>query len=89
MVVKMSNISISAFLSQIGGGEQHYDKILLSTNVLANLTGNTPSTIATWRCTKQVQIPYIKIGKTVRYRLSDVLKWLKENEIGGCNHEAQ
>ena len=64
------------------GSSQHYDKVLLSTEQLADLTGNKKSTLITWRCTKTVQIPYIKIGKTVRYRLSDVLSWLKKNEVG-------
>ena len=55
---------------------QHYDKVLLTTTDVADITGNTVSTIATWRCTRKVNIPYIKIGKTVRYRLSDVLAFI-------------
>lgn len=58
--------------------EKHYDKVLLTTSEVADITGNTVSTIATWRCTRKVNIPYIKIGKTVRYRLSDVMKFLDE-----------
>ena len=57
---------------------EHYDKILLTTPEVSQITGNTESTLATWRCTRKVNIPYIKIGKTVRYRLSDVLNYLSE-----------
>lgn len=69
-------------LSEILGrvdNEQHYDLVLLTTEEVAHITGNTVSTIATWRCTRKVDIPYIKIGKTVRYRLGDVLKFLEYN----------
>lgn len=30
--------------------------------------GLSHNTLRTWRCTKKVEIPYVKIGKAVRYR---------------------
>jgi predicted DNA-binding transcriptional regulator AlpA len=67
--------SLTEILNKVDNSD-HYDKVFLSTGEVANITGNTTSTLATWRCTKKVNIPYIKIGKTVRYRLSDVLNYL-------------
>lgn len=64
--------TLSEILKKVDNKE-HYDKVLLTTAEVAEITGNTVSTLATWRCTHKVKIPYIKIGKSVRYRLSDVL----------------
>jgi len=31
-----------------------------------------PISLATWRCNKRYPIPYIKLGRAVRYRLSSL-----------------
>ncbi|WP_035374579.1 helix-turn-helix domain-containing protein [Pseudoduganella violaceinigra] len=33
-------------------------------------------TLAIWRCTKRYPLPYIKVGRLVRYRLSDLEAFL-------------
>jgi transposase InsO family protein len=34
------------------------------------------------RCRKSIDIPYIRVGKKrIRYRLSDVQRWLEENTV--------
>ena len=75
---------LSDILSKVDAKE-HYDKVLLTTPEVADITGNTISTIATWRCTRKVNIPYIKIGKSVRYRLSDVIKFLDDMTTNQAN----
>lgn len=35
-----------------------------------------PSTLAVWNCTGRHGVPVIKIGRTVRYRRSDLEQWL-------------
>lgn len=35
-----------------------------------------PGTLGVWRCTKRHDLPYIKIGRNVRYRVSDLDDWL-------------
>lgn len=77
--------TLSDILNKVDNPE-HYDKVLLTTAEVADITGNTISTLTTWRCTRKVNIPYIKIGKTVRYRLSDVLNYL--NDMTAPNVEA-
>jgi excisionase family DNA binding protein len=41
----------------------------------------SPKTLATWACTKRVNIPYIKIGRSVRYRKSDLDEFLRRNTV--------
>lgn len=36
----------------------------------------TPGTLAVWRCTGRYNLPFIKIGRKVRYRRSDLDSWL-------------
>ena len=35
-----------------------------------------PSTLAVWRCTGRYNLPYIKVGRKVRYRRADLDAWL-------------
>lgn len=45
---------------------------LLTPQDVANRLGISVPTLATWRCTKRYALTYVKIGRLVRYRLSDV-----------------
>lgn len=40
-----------------------------------------PQTVANWRSNKRVEIPYIKIGSAVRYRLSDLRSFVERNLV--------
>ena len=37
------------------------------------------STLAIWKSTKRYDLPCIKIGKNIRYRLSDILAFIEKN----------
>lgn len=37
----------------------------------------TPGTLSVWRSTGRYGIPFIKIGRNVRYRRSDLVSWLE------------
>ena len=39
------------------------------------------STLAVWRCTKREDLPYIKLGRAVRYRQSDLDNWLTAQTV--------
>lgn len=41
----------------------------------------SPATLATWRCTGRVPLPYIKVGRLVRYRETDVLAFLEARTV--------
>ena len=41
---------------------------------------NTPAkTLVTWRCTKRVKVPFVKIGGNVRYRKCDLDAFIAAN----------
>jgi excisionase family DNA binding protein len=49
---------------------------LLTTSEAAEILGIHTSTLSNWRSTKRYNIPYKKVGGSVRYRLDDIEKWL-------------
>ncbi|AZL15274.1 helix-turn-helix domain-containing protein [Rickettsiales endosymbiont of Stachyamoeba lipophora] len=53
--------------------------ILLPTPEAAELIGVKPNMLEIWRAKEVVRIPYIKIGRLVKYRLSDLEKFLDDN----------
>lgn len=55
---------------------------LLNNNQAAAFIGVTPRTLEVWRCTKRHSIPYIKVGRLVKYRQSSLENWLATRTIG-------
>ena len=45
---------------------------LLTPQQTAEKLGVTTHTLAVWRCEKRYRLPYVKSGRLVRYRESDV-----------------
>lgn len=60
---------------------------LLTRREAAQYVGSTEGTLATWACTKAVQIPYLKIGRSVRYRRSDLDAWLATRVVNPLRTE--
>ena len=58
----------------------------LNTQQAAQLLGVKDSTLEIWRCTKRYALPYIKVGRLVRYRRSDLVRWLESRTRGGVGH---
>ena len=54
---------------------------LLLTEQAAEFLQIKPGTLENWRSTKRVEIPFIRLGRSIRYRLSDLEKFL---ERGGA-----
>lgn len=55
---------------------------LLTTEETAQLINVKKSTLDTWRCLGRYSLPFVRIGRLVRYRREDVLKWLDRNTEG-------
>ena len=55
---------------------------LLTSEQAAEILGTTPGNLSVWRCTRKVQIPFVKIGKSVRYRLADLEKFIESRTVG-------
>lgn len=51
---------------------------LLTTQEASQYLGVTRDTLAVWRTTRRYELPYIKVGRLVKYRLSDLDKWLNQ-----------
>lgn len=42
-----------------------------------------PQTLAIWAVTGRYGLPYVKVGRSVRYRQSDLDAWLDRRTVGG------
>jgi excisionase family DNA binding protein len=49
---------------------------LLTPSEAANLLRTTTDTLAIWRCTGRHAVPFVKVGRSVRYRRDELLEWL-------------
>lgn len=45
---------------------------LMTPKEVADYLGVSTETLNVWRCTKRYNLPYIKAGRLVRYRIEDV-----------------
>jgi excisionase family DNA binding protein len=54
---------------------------LLTTDEAAALVGAKPQTLSIWRCTARHGLPFVRVGRLVRYREIDVLAWLERNTV--------
>ena len=41
-----------------------------------------PSTLGNWRCTGRYNLPFIKTGRLVRYRVADLAAWIAKRRTG-------
>ena len=58
---------------------------LLDTTQTAEYLGITQDTLAVWRCQKSYNLPYVKVGRLVKYRLSDLNNFINSRVVGGSN----
>jgi excisionase family DNA binding protein len=54
---------------------------LLTTEQAAALLGMKPKTLIKWRFDKSVALPYVHFGRSVRYKQSDVDKFVAANTV--------
>lgn len=50
---------------------------LLSPMEASLLLGVSVDTLSVWRCTGRYNLPFVKVGRLVRYRKSDLDTWLE------------
>lgn len=53
---------------------------LLTEQQAANYLTLAPGTLSVWRSTGRNNLPFVKIGGSVRYRLSDLDAWMASRE---------
>ncbi|MGZ8907957.1 MAG: helix-turn-helix domain-containing protein [Methylobacter sp.] len=54
---------------------------LFNTHQAAEYLGVTISTLEVWRCTKRYNIPFIKVGRLVKYRKSALDAFLESRTV--------
>ncbi len=62
---------------------------LFDTDTAAAYLDVTPRTLEVWRCVKRHAIPYIKVGRLVKYRQSDLDVWLESRTVGAAANDAR
>ncbi|WP_206486447.1 helix-turn-helix domain-containing protein [Thalassotalea sp. G2M2-11] len=50
---------------------------LLTPKQAADILGVTIGTLAVWRCTARYPLPFVKIGRRVKYRLNDINNFIE------------
>ena len=55
---------------------------LLSENEAAEILNVTPGTLSVWRCTRRYPLPYVRVGRSIRYRLSDIEAFCESRTVG-------
>lgn len=56
---------------------------LLSRKQAAEYLGLSEGTLAVWACTGRYNLPMVKVGRLVKYRLADLVAFITNNVIGG------
>jgi len=55
---------------------------LLTRQEAANVLGVKPQTLAVWASARRYDLPFIKVGRCVRYRMSDLQSFLDRRTVG-------
>ncbi len=56
----------------------HNEKQLVNEDGAAAILAIKPQTLASWRCRGVNSLPFVKIGRAVRYRVSDLEAWMEK-----------
>lgn len=63
-------------------------EIFLTCKEAAEVLGVKSNTLDVWRCRKRYALPYIKIGKKIRYKMSDLLGFIESRTFNNDEKEA-
>lgn len=56
---------------------------LLTEKEAADYLGIAPATLCVWRCTRRYPLPFLKVGRSVRYRPEDVERFIESRTVTG------
>jgi len=57
---------------------------LLTPSEAAAFLGLQVQTLALWRCTGRVNLPYVRCGRSIRYKPQDLATFVSENTAGAA-----
>jgi len=58
---------------------------LLTNKEAAAVLDVAPGTLPIWRCKRRYNLPFVRVGRNVRYREKDLLAWLESRKV----HQAE
>lgn len=61
------------------------ETILLTPFEVSKTLGVDVETLNTWRTTKRYKLPYVKVGRLVRYRKQDLESFINSRIVGNGN----
>jgi hypothetical protein len=56
--------------------------VLLDARAAAEFLGLQPNTMAVWRSTRRYDLPWVRVGSRVRYRLRDLEAFVQARTVG-------
>jgi excisionase family DNA binding protein len=56
---------------------------LLTTAEAAKVLGLSTGTLTIWRCVKRYPLPYVRVGRNIRYRAADLEHFLDSRTMPG------
>jgi predicted DNA-binding transcriptional regulator AlpA len=59
-----------------------YHNKLISADIAADILGLKESTLAQYRWRGDTRLPWVKLGKTIRYKLSDIEAYIDRSTVG-------
>ena len=62
---------------------------LLAPSDAAKYLGVSEQTLAVWRCTKRYPLNYIKVGRLVRYRVTDLDAFMEQRTVVAQHHDQE
>jgi excisionase family DNA binding protein len=54
---------------------------LLTTDEAAEFLGVSAGTLAVWRCVARYRLPFVKIGRNVRYDENSLREWVESRTV--------
>ena len=54
---------------------------LLTAEEVAEILGVKINTLAYWRCKGRYRLPYVKVGRSVKYRVKDVDEFIESRTV--------
>ncbi len=62
---------------------------LLTRKAAAEYLGIKENTLAVWATTKRYALPYVKVGRLVKYKRDDLERFILENRFSGGSSDAR
>lgn len=59
-------------------------ELLTERDAAARLGLKNHNTLSVWRCTKRYNLPYVRVGRHIRYDAAEIEKFIRRNTEGAA-----